>query len=300
MTSRIAVSLLTAAAFAAAAPAALAAPAHNGTLAVGGEVAWNGGPLNGIAAVSDISDLTGCQPAIAECDDTLLKVDATGVLSVKIADGSAGAADLDLYVHKSDAAGAAGDAVKSSAGPTADEGTTLDVEPGYYLVRVRAAISAGGTYKGTAKLAAPEELPPPPGGNPPPPPPANLPPVTTVTKPRGKTITAIRGTASDDAKVAKVRAGLVLVKGDPAYGRTPSGAYRRTNCFGLTAKGTFAKLKKCTAPTLLTARGTTKWTLKLKRPLKKGKYVAYAIATDDKGVSEGGYGKRNSVAFTVK
>jgi hypothetical protein len=270
------------AALAAAAPAA-AAPQHTGTLAVGGAVGWDGGPLNGIAAVQDISDLTGCAAGIAECDDTLLKVDAAGVLSVKIGEASTGASDLDLYVHESDESGKDGTILKTSAGSNAAESTSLDVEPGYYLVRVRAAISFGGTYKGSATLEAPAELPPPPGGNPPP---ANLPPQTTVTKPRAAKITALRGTAKDDGKVAKVRAGLVLRKG--------------TSCYGLTAKGTFRKLKKCTAPILLTAKGTTRWTLKLAKPLKKGRYVAYAIATDDKGLSEGGYGTRNSVAFTVR
>jgi hypothetical protein len=260
---------------------ASAAPQHSGTLALGGEFTWNGGPFNGIAAVQDISDITGCTAGIAECDDTLLKVDAAGVLSVKIGDASADAADLDLYVHESDENGTDGEIVKSSAGPTAEESTSLDVEPGYFLVRVRAAVSFGGTFKGTAKLDPPAEEPPPPGGNPP----ANLPPKTVVTKPRGAKITAIRGTASDDGKVAKVRAGLVLKKGKA--------------CYGLTAKGTFRKLKKCTAPILLTAKGTTRWTLKLKTPLKKGRYVAYATATDDKGLREGGYGKRNRVAFTV-
>ncbi len=283
MTTRILPALLAAASLLALAPAAVAAPARTGTVAIGAEYAWDGGPLNGIAAVQDISDLTGCQPAIAECDDTLLKVEATGALSVKIGDASAAAVDLDLYVHESDASGKDGTIVKSSAGPTADEQTTLDVEPGYYLVRVRAAISGGGTFKGKATLEPPPVEPPPPGGTPPP---ANLPPETTVTKPRGKTITAIRGTAKDDAKVAKVRAGVVMVRGKA--------------CYGLTAKGSFRKLAKCTAPILLTTKGTTRWTLKLKRPLKKGRYVAYAIATDDKGLAEGGYGKRNSVAFTVK
>ncbi len=281
MTVRLLLPILTAATLLAAAPAS-AAPQHSGTLAVGGQYAWDGGPLNGIAAVQDISDLTGCTAGIAECDDTLLKVDATGVLSVKIGEPGAGAADFDLYVHRSDAAGVDGDILKSSAGPTTDETTSLDVEPGYYLVRVRAAISFAGTFKGSAKLDPPVELPPPPGGTPPP---ANLPPTTTLTKPRGK-VTVLRGTAKDDGKVAKVRAGIVRLRGK--------------SCHGLTAKGTFRKLAKCTAPILLTAKGTTRWSLKLRKALPKGRYVAYALATDDKGLAEGGYGKRNRVAFTVR
>ncbi|HEX6391008.1 MAG TPA: hypothetical protein VFZ89_16225 [Solirubrobacteraceae bacterium] len=261
----------------AAAPAT-AAPQHSGTLAVGGEVAWDGGPLNGLAVTSDISDVSGCQPGIAECDDTLLKVDAAGVLSVKIGDASAGAADLDLYVQESDAAGKEGEIVKVSAGPTAEESTSLDVEPGYFLVRVRAALSLGGTYKGTAKLDAPTALPPPPGSNVPA---ANKPPTVTVTKP-GTRVTAIRGTAADDGTVARVRVGVVRKRGKA--------------CHGLTAKGTWTRLKTCTAPPLRTARGTTRWSLALKRPLTKGRYVAYAVATDDKGLR----GTRASVAFTVR
>jgi len=288
MTHRI-VPAAVAAALLALAPAAMAAPARTGTVAVGTEFAWDGGPFNGIAALQDISDVTGCTPGIAECDDTLLKIEATGALAVQIGEASTSAPDLDLYIHESDEAGKDGTILKSSAGPTADEQTTLDVEPGYYLVRVRAAISFGGTYKGKATLEAPPVEPPPPGGTPPPPPPppaANVAPKTTVTKPTGRRITTIRGTASDDGKVAKVRAGIVRIKGK--------------RCDGLTAKGTFKRLKKCTAPILLTARGTTKWSLRLRKPLPKGSYRAYALATDDKGLSEGGYGKRNSVAFRVR
>ncbi len=268
------------------AASAEAAPARNGGLAAAGaEYKWDGTPLNGVALTAEVGDAVGCTPGLQECDDTLLKVDSAGSLAVKITgDGGPATVDLDLYVYASGADGAPGKLLKSSTGGTADESTTLEAEPGYYLVRVSAATAANGGYKGVAALAAPSEAET--TAQPLMTPAPNAAPKTTVTRPKGKKITAIKGTATDDSKVAKVAVGLVQVKGK--------------TCYGLTTKGTFTKLKKCSAPTLLTAKGTSAWTLKLKKPLKKGKYVVYATATDDKNLSEGGYGAANKVAFTVK
>lgn len=265
-----------------------AAPARTGSLpAAPSQFAWDGAALNGVAADSSISDTTGCVPVVAECDDTLLKVDAAGTLSVKIGDGSTGAADLDLYVYASDASGTVGTFRKSSTGSTADESTSFDADPGYYLVRVKAATAAQGTYKGTAKLdPAPEDVSSAPPVTPTTPPAANQPPTTVITPPRGRHVTKITGIARDDSAVATVAVGLVQIKG--------------RKCYGLTASGSFARLAKCTAPTLLPAKGTTTWTLKLRHALPKAKYVAYATATDDAGISEGGFGPKNRVAFTVR
>ena len=50
----------------------------------------------------------------------------------------------------------------------------------------------------------------------------------------------------------------------------------------MTAKGSFTKTK-CAAPKYLAAKGTTSWSLKLKKKLKKGSYVVLVKATDDTG-----------------
>jgi len=262
------------------APAAHAAPARTQTLAPGAEYKWTGGPISGADESGSTSE--SCLPG--SCDETLIKLDVPGTLAVKIT-GDTTAADIDLYVYVSDASGTAGKKIKESVGQTASESTSAEVDPGYYLVRVVAAAAAASMYDGTAKLEASA---PDPGAAVTPPAAAapNAAPKTTVTKPKGKKITAIKGTASDDGAVAKVAVGLVQIKGK--------------KCYGLTASGSFKALKKCTAPALLAAKGTTAWTLKLKKALKKGSYVAYAIATDDKGVAEGGYGPKNKVAFKVK
>ncbi len=267
--------------------AAQAAPNRTGTLSgPGAEYKWDGGPISGAAATTDVYDALGCTPGLIECDDTLLKVDTAGSLTIKTGDASASAVDMDLFVYQSDASGTQGKLLKSSGGTDVNESTNFDADPGYYLVRMEAATSAQGTYKGTATLAAPAEgstgdVPLTPVA-----PATNAAPKTTVTRPKGKKITAIKGTATDDSKVAKVAVGLVQVKGK--------------TCYGLTTKGTFTKLKKCSAPTLLTAKGTSAWTLKLKKPLKKGKYVVYATATDDKNLAEAGYGAANKITFTVR
>jgi len=265
---------------------AFGAPNRTTTLAAGSEYKWDGGPMSG--SYLDSATFPGCTPSIAECDDTLLKVDAAGTLTVKIGDPSSTTVDLDLFLYMSDASGKEGKQLKEGVTAEPAETVTAEVDPGYYLARVRAANAQQGTYKGSAKLAASAD-----SGEPAPitpptttPAAANAAPTTAITSPKGKRITAIKGTASDDGGVAKVAVGLVQIKGK--------------KCYGLTASGSFKALKKCTAPVLLPAKGTTAWTLKLKKPLKKGKYVAYALATDDKGVAEGGFGAKNRVAFKVK
>jgi hypothetical protein len=285
--------LLAATALVCALPASAgAAPARNGNLsAASPNYAWDGAVASGIAATADIHDALPCQAPVETCDETLIKIDEPGNLAVKIVGQGPGAVDLDLYVYVSDESGKPGKFMKSSTGATAEEQTTAEIEEaGYYLVQVTYATAFQAGYKGTSTFEAlPAATPPAPaggtGGTP-----ANVAPKTAISAPKGKVsrskLKGFRGTASDDSAISKVQIGLVQVRGD--------------TCKALTAKGTFAKLAKCTAPPLLAAKGTKSWTFKLRKPLPKGTYVLYARATDDKGLAEGGYGPQNKVSFTVR
>jgi hypothetical protein len=69
----------------------------------------------------------------------------------------------------------------------------------------------------------------------------------------------------------------------------------------MTAKGKFVKQAKCDAPTTwLLAKGTTKWSYKLKKKLKKGGYTVFARATDGAGQVQAGFTPANKRAFKVK
>jgi uncharacterized delta-60 repeat protein len=88
-----------------------------------------------------------------------------------------------------------------------------------------------------------------------------------------------RGTASDpDGSVAKVQVSLVRRSGGKAG---VSAAVRPTHW--------------------RTAKGTSKWALKLKHPLAPGRYVVFSRAIDDKGLAESAFSKRdhNRYAFRV-
>lgn len=316
---------------AALAPAAAQAADREGTItAVGGTFAWTGLDLTGASVTGDVTDATGCLPM--QCDDTLLHVKTAGDLTVKIGEAAATASDLDLYLFATNANGTATDSLGSSAGGTAEEMIVKKgLDPGNYLVHVVAAVALMGNYKGTATLAAPtgptgatgasgttgaavsavdtpvaatppDSAPAGPAG------PSGAAGTTTTggtgqagstgvttkaknTAPRtffsarrpvkaGKGL-VLKGTSSDDGKLKRVRVGLVRVKG--------------SKCSGLTAKGAFKPVASCKAPVLLTASGTTAWTLRVPK-LAKGSYVAYAKATDAAGLS----GRSSKVTFKVK
>jgi hypothetical protein len=314
MTRRIA--LLAVAVTALTTAVALAAPDHTGSLTPNGPAfTWDGGPLTGGAATSDVEAAVPCDPPQA-CDQTLLKVDP-GQATVDITSSDPNAVDLDMFVFRSDKDGNAGKSVKSSTGPSATEHVVFEADAGYYLVKVTPATAAGGTFKGKAT-----ELPLPPApadqtfGNDP-----NLPssgggsgggstgggtgtttgggtpqatslandlaPSTVAKKPGSRRVRALSGTARDrDGKVAYVDVALARVAG--------------TGCQTLTASGSFVKIKKCTAPHFVRAKGTTAWKLALKRALKPGTYVVYARATDNLGRVDAGFGSANAKRFTVK
>lgn len=293
---------------------ALAAQDRSGTITVNGPAyAWDGGPVTGAVATAEVGDSVPCDVPGKDCDDTLLTVDA-GQVSVKTSSADPNSADLDLYVYRSDANATEGKFIKSSTGPDASEQVTFDAEAGNYLVRVVPATAAGGTFKGEAKELPPVPRPPvtpPDYGTDPTPsggsgsgsgttttgggtngsgtfPADDRAPDTKVTAPSAKNaIRSLHGTATDaDGSIAYVDVALVRVG--------------TKSCKGLTAGGSFKKVKKCAAPRFLRAKGGKKWSLKLKHALTAGKYVVFARATDDQGRPEGGFGPANRRTFTVK
>jgi hypothetical protein len=95
------------------------------------------------------------------------------------------------------------------------------------------------------------------------------------------------GTATDDKGVRKVEVALQLTKGK--------------KCTQMTKSGKFVKEAKCGAPSSwLAAKGTTTWSYKFKKKLKKGSYTVLARATDSAGQVQAGFTPANMKAFKVK
>jgi hypothetical protein len=305
-----------AAALATTAATALAEPARNATLSPGGAgYSWDSPPLNGAAADSSLP--LPCGPG-KDCDDTLIKLTDRGQLVVKISSEDPNARDLDLYLYKSDDSGEPGQVIKASTSPESNEQVTASITGGTYLARVVAATAVNGTYKGQASVGVlppldKDDSPPDFGPDPAPgpgdsgsgsgggtgtgtgggqtggngetvAPVGNIAPETAVRRPTRRALT---GVARDrDGKVAYVDVAIVRVSGG--------------KCTALRVGGRFRKISKCEAPPFLRARGTTSWKLKLKRPLKAGRYVVFAVATDEDGKAEGGFGSLNRRSFRIR
>jgi Bacterial Ig domain len=99
---------------------------------------------------------------------------------------------------------------------------------------------------------------------------------------RASKLRVFRGTASDAGSgVARVELALIRLDGKARPAAT------RSSCNVLTARGGFArqaaKRGVCAARTFITAKGTGRWSLKLRKPLPRGSYVLYARATDRAG-----------------
>jgi hypothetical protein len=92
-----------------------------------------------------------------------------------------------------------------------------------------------------------------------------------------------------------------------AQGGAKATAKRVKRCINLQRNGKLKRKKagkrgRCGPARFLRAKGTTKWTYKLKRKLRKGKYVVYARAVDKAGKKETKFSKadRNRAAFTLR
>jgi hypothetical protein len=258
----------------AAAPA-LAEPNRKTTLGPGaGQFAWDSSGT-GIAATSTIYDEIGCTP-INDCDDTLVELKSDGTLLVKTS-SSDPVIDTDLTVWESDEQGTAKKQIINAAGTdvTSNEETTQQLTAGFYLVRIFYAVAVAGSVKGEATFT-PDAAAPPAAGDGATPPAANNPPATklsTKAKVKAKSLKSISGTATDDGKVAKVEVGVLQLGS--------SGS-----CKAMTSAGSFKSQAGCGEPkSFLRAKGTARWSLKLRKKLKKGRYVVFVRATDDKGAA---------------
>jgi hypothetical protein len=96
------------------------------------------------------------------------------------------------------------------------------------------------------------------------------------------------GTAKDDHQVVRVEIALVRKRGG--------------NCRELKRSGRgFGGSHRCRRPrTFLVAKGTRKWSFKLRTRLKKGYYVVYSRATDNSGRQQISFGTKSRRPFRVR
>ena len=254
---------------------ALAAPDRNVTFnATTTTFEWDGGPVTG-TPVNDV-----------DTDDTLVTIETPGSLKIQTTDPDDGAQDIDIWLYKSNAAGETqGDHFKEAETDGSEETLTVALAQGKYIVRVLGFVAVDGHFKGHMTLTPDTGGAPQPGG------PTDTPPEASISKPaksaKASKLKKFSGTARDDVSVARVDIALVKVKGG--------------KCTQMTSPGKFAPLAKCDAPSkFLKAKGTTSWSYKLRKQLKKGSYVLFARATDGAGHVQQGYGPASRHAFKVK
>jgi hypothetical protein len=229
---------------------------------------WSGPIGTGITTFSGMG-LPGCgTPIIHDCDYTLLHVTTPGKVTVKTsAASSPTTVDVAIQIYASDASAtqgkpkAAADSTGGSNEAVETAAFTSDAPDAYWLVQVDYLDVVGGNYDGEATLQPGEGIEA-----------ATVPPTIKIASPKksvkSKAFKSISGTAADDTAVAKVEVAVLSGKG--------------SSCKSMTSKGSFKKAK-CAEPTFLAAKGTTKWSYKLKKKLKKGSCVVLVKATDDAG-----------------
>jgi hypothetical protein len=248
---------------------AAAAPARTAQLNAGStSYKWTGPIGFGLVTFSDQAGLPGCgTPILHDCDYTLLHVTTPGKLTMKTTTSSPTTLDTSISIYASDASGTIGKpkANADSSSPNVNEQAawTSEEADAYWLVEVNYLDVIGGDYNGEVTLVPGEGLEA-----------ATAGPTVKVSSPKksvkSSKFKSISGTASDDTAVAKVEVAVLKGKG--------------SKCQSMTAKGSFAKAN-CASPKFLAAKGTTKWSLKLKKKLKKGSYVVLVKATDDGGTA---------------
>ncbi len=127
--------------------------------------------------------------------------------------------------------------------------------------------------------------------------------INRVRSQKARKLKKITGTASDpEGQLAAVEIAVVAVQGG-----AKATAKRVKRCLNLQRNGKLKRKKagkrgRCAPAKFLRAKGTAKWTYKLKRRLRKGKYVVYARAVDKAGKKETKFSKadRNRVAFKLR
>lgn len=274
-----------------ASPAAAQEMDYNAKLNAGTpEFKWDGGPGSGFTYTSTVAERIPCDtPGMRDCEFLLLQLEVGGDLTIKIDGQEDTLDDIDVHLYESDSTGKQGKLIVEGVTPEADETITKkNIKAGYYLAMMDYYFGAG-SYKGTATLK-PGAAPPAGGGG-------TGGAVNSAPEARfgkvaksykSKRLKGFRGTATDDNGVAKVEFALIQMG-------------KKGKCKQMNAKGKFVALAKCDQPTLfMAAKGTSKWSFKLKKKLAKGSYVAFVRATDSAGTVQGGFGPNNRKAFKVK
>jgi hypothetical protein len=137
------------------------------------------------------------------------------------------------------------------------------------------------------------------------PPPANAKPTARIvglkSKVKRRSLKRIHGTATDpDDGVARVDVAVVRLIGGA---KAVTSRKARKRCQVLRSNGRLKTGKRSGGrcrPSFLKAKGTTNWSLKLRKRLPKGKYVAFARATDKAGQRQAGFPKGSRKAFRVR
>ena len=158
--------LVAAAALLAMAPAANAAD-YTGTVSPASpQFAWDGGPgtsvgaNTGVIGGASVGNFVGCYDTLADCEETLLKVESPGTLTLT-AESDAVNDTIDMYLYPSNASGEYDDAADDmaaggGAGTTGNEKIVAKVKTGYYMVLIKFFLAPppdGATYKGLAVLS---------------------------------------------------------------------------------------------------------------------------------------------------
>ena len=256
-------------------PAALSAPDRTGSVSLASPTfKWSGGPGSSFTTLNTNSDTYPCDMPVHDCDYTLLNVTDPGTLKVKVSSTDPKTVDAQVLLYVSDAGGTKGKRLQAadSSSPTPNEALAAEIEAGYYLIEFDYEDAVLGNYDGEATLVPGEAPPPEPA-----PGPANTAPKPLISSPKSgkkvsrKKLKGFSGTASDDKGLTKIEVALFQTKG--------------SKCKALTAKGTF-KSAPCDTPLYLAAKGTTKWSFKLRKKIPKGKYLLVARATDNEGATD--------------
>jgi hypothetical protein len=122
------------------------ARSHTFATAADPEFSWTSTPG---AGVSDAAEATGC--VAVNCDYSLFQVGEAGVLNLSTTGDQDTLVDGDIHVYRSNEEGGMGEEVGAATAFTPDETMTLDVEPGYYLMRYQ--FTGLGSYTGKASLS---------------------------------------------------------------------------------------------------------------------------------------------------
>ncbi len=234
----------------------------------------------------------------ADTDNTQVKLKEGGSLQInlsKFEEPVGTGADFDIRVYKADGAGdPEGDPLGESIDADSEkDALKVTLKAGSYVVVVNGWVTFEGTFHGkltfTGAGGTGPTGPSGPSGpsGPTGPTGTDTPPDARASKPKGKKPKKFRGTASDDKGVSRVEIAVQTRKG--------------SKCKQLLISGRFGAQAKCDAPTSwLRAKGTTKWSFKLKKKLKKGAYTLFARATDSAGQVQAGFTPANKRNFKVK